>query len=305
LSNGTHVITLTVTDNNGGTGSTAINVIVNPQGNTVPTATITAPVDASSHSEGDYITFSGSGTDTEDGDLNDFSLIWNSNLDGQIGTGNSFTMNTLSVGTHTIHLEAIDRSVTMGVASVGITIGNTAPTATITVPSADATIFEGESLTFNGTGTDTEDGSLDGESLEWISNKDGRVGIGVSPTVTFLSSGAHTITLVATDSNGATGTASVGVTVGNTVPTAAITNPATSASYASGSLVIFTGTGTDTEDGNLYGSSLVWTSGLDGFIGTGTSLSISTLSVGSHLITLTVTDKSGAAGVTTITVTIT
>ncbi len=305
LSNGTHVITLTVTDNNGGTGSTAINVIVNPEGNTIPVPTITSPVNAGSYSEGAYITFSGTGTDTEDGFLKDFSLIWNSNLDGQIGTGNSFTSKTLSPGSHTIQLQAIDSADTMGVASITITIGNTAPTAAITFPSDDESIFEGESITFIGTGTDTEDGSLDGDSLEWISNKDGRVGIGGSSTVSYLSSGDHTITLVATDSSGATGTDSVVVTVENTVPTATITNPAGTASYAGGSLVIFTGTGSDTEDGNLYGASLVWTSDLDGFIGTGRNFSISTLSVGEHLITLTVTDKNGAAAVTTVSITIT
>jgi hypothetical protein len=305
LSNGTHVITLTVTDTSGGTGSTAINVIVNPMGNTIPTATITSPVTASSFSQGDYITFSGSGTDPEDGSLKDFSLIWNSNLDGQIGIGNAFTTNTLSAGSHTIQLQAIDSADTTGVASVTITIGNTAPTATITVPAADVSIFEGESITFNGTGTDPEDGSLDSRALEWISNKDGRIGIGNSSTVTYLSSGDHTITLVATDSNGATGTDSVVVTVENTIPTATITHPATASSYANGSLVIFTGAGTDAEDGNLYGAALVWTSDLDGFIGTGRSFSISTLSVGTHRITLTVTDKSGAAAVITITVIIT
>ncbi len=305
LSNGTHVITLTVTDTSGGTGSTAINVIMNPIGNTIPTATITSPVAASSFSRGDYVTFSGSGTDAEDGSLKDFSLIWNSNLDGQIGIGNAFTINTLSEGSHTIQLQAIDSADTTGIASVIITIGNTAPTATITVPSADVSIFEGESITFSGTGTDPEDGSLDGRALEWISNKDGRVGIGNSSIVTYLSSGDHTITLVATDSNGATGTDSVVVTVENTAPTATITNPATASSYVGGSLVIFTGAGTDDEDGNLYGAALVWTSDRDGFIGTGRSFSISTLSVGTHRITLTVTDKSGAAAVATITVIIT
>ena len=232
-------------------------------------------------------------------------MIWNSNLDGQIGIGNGFTINTLSSGIHTVHLSAVDSADTMGVASVTITVGNTAPTATITVPSGDVSIFEGESITFNGTGTDTEDGALDGDALEWLSSKDGLVGIGVAPTVTYLSSGDHTITLVATDSDGATGTASVVVSVDNTDPTATIVNPASGTSYASGRLIVFTGTGIDDEDGNLYGSSLVWTSNLDGFIGTGRSFSLSTLSVGTHLITLTVTDKTGAAAIATITLTIT
>jgi chitinase len=61
-----------------------------------------------------------------------------------------------------------------------------------------------------------------------------------------------------------------------------------------GQTVTFIGSGTDQEDGTLTGASLVWTSNISGQIGTGTTFSISTLPVGNHFVTLTVTDSQGA-----------
>ena len=54
------------------------------------------------------IQFIGSAYDLEDGELSGNSLVWSSDLDGQIGTGNNFTNNSLSEGTHQITLTATD-----------------------------------------------------------------------------------------------------------------------------------------------------------------------------------------------------
>jgi len=78
---------------------------------------------------------------------------------------------------------------------------------------------------------------------------------------------------------------------------------ATGAMFDNTDLIVFTGTGTDDEDGNLYGSSLVWTSTIDGYIGTGTSFSTN-LTAGSHTINLTVTDSNGSAHSTDISITV-
>jgi hypothetical protein len=76
-------------------------------GNQPPTASITSPANGSSITLGDNITFTGSASDTEDGNVT-ASLSWTSNLDGTIGSGASFSITTLSEGTHTITATATD-----------------------------------------------------------------------------------------------------------------------------------------------------------------------------------------------------
>ena len=74
--------------------------------NTAPVVTISSPTSGSSWGEGASVGFSGSATDTEDGNLG-ASLVWTSSRDGQIGNGTSF-QRVLSVGTHTITAKATD-----------------------------------------------------------------------------------------------------------------------------------------------------------------------------------------------------
>jgi hypothetical protein len=87
----------------------------------------------------------------------------------------------------------------------------------------------------------------------------------------------------------------------NNPPTATITNPSNNSTFTKGDKITFAGAGTDTEDGDLIGDSLIWISDKDGQIGTGTSFSKS-LSVNTHTITLTVTDSNGDLDTTSITV---
>ncbi len=75
--------------------------------NKPPTATITAPADGSTFIAGQTIAFSGTANDAEDGDLT-ASLAWTSDLDGDIGSGGSFSTTTLLVGTHTVTASVTD-----------------------------------------------------------------------------------------------------------------------------------------------------------------------------------------------------
>ena len=90
-----------------------------PSPNQPPTVTITSPADGTTFTQGDQITFRGSATDPENGAL---CLVWTSSIDGQIGTGESFTKSDLLVGTHTITLTATDSQGAKGTASVTITV---------------------------------------------------------------------------------------------------------------------------------------------------------------------------------------
>ena len=79
-------------------------------------------MDGDSYTEGDTITFNGTGKDAEDGTITGSFLVWSSDKEGQIGTGQSFTRNNLSVGVHTITLTATDSDGVTGSSSVVISV---------------------------------------------------------------------------------------------------------------------------------------------------------------------------------------
>lgn len=105
-------------------GCTGSNNWAVPQAasNLPPTAMITAPLDGFISDEGDPVTFTGEGQDSEDGVLSGGSLVWTSNMDGQIGTGLTFDTTTLSRNTHVITLTATDATGATGTASIVVTI---------------------------------------------------------------------------------------------------------------------------------------------------------------------------------------
>lgn len=78
------------------------------QWNLRPTATIYAPAEGASYRYGEVVEFSGGATDPEDGQLTGGALVWQSSLDDQIGTGESFSRDDLSLGNHRIVLTARD-----------------------------------------------------------------------------------------------------------------------------------------------------------------------------------------------------
>ncbi|MDX1999086.1 MAG: pre-peptidase C-terminal domain-containing protein [Thermoanaerobaculia bacterium] len=103
--------------------------------------------------------------------------------------------------------------------AAGITLGggpgNTTPSVTISAPTNGASFTTGTSVTFTGTATDVEDGTLTA-GLTWTSSINGTIGTGGSFSTSTLSVGTHTITASATDTGGATGSASISITVNAT-----------------------------------------------------------------------------------------
>ena len=133
---------------------------------------------------------------------------------------------------------------------------NQAPTARISASptSGNAPL----TVTFDGAGsTDPEGGQL---SYSWDLNGDGTFGDATAPTTsyTYSSSGAYQARLRVTDDQGATGTAMVTITVGNTPPIPVIDTPSAGLTWQVGQTVPFSGHATDTQDGALAASALTW-----------------------------------------------
>lgn len=187
-------------------------------------------------------------------------------------------------------------------------VSNTAPTVNITSPANGGSAIQGTLVSFAGTANDAQDGNISA-NLSWTSNIDGAIGSGASFSTSTLSVGTHTITASVTDSGGLPGSANITFTINptpppNTAPTVTITSPANGTSVTQGTSIAFAGTATDTEDGNIA-ANLSWTSNLDGAIGSGASFSTSSLSVGTHTITASVTDSGGLSDSDSTSVTVT
>ncbi|MFT3707711.1 MAG: PKD domain-containing protein [Archangium sp.] len=306
---GAHRIVLTATDGSGRAAIASINLnVVQPGTNRPPVVLIAAPTNGAQLTLGMPVALQGSATDVEDGTLMGNALAWTSNVDGPLGNGTSVSA-TLTQGVHTLTLTATDSQNATGSASITVSVNqpnNQPPVATITQPTTMQTIFQGASLTFTGTGLDPEDGALTGMSLTWSSSLDGTLGTGSPLTNSTLTVGDHTVTLVARDSGGNSGTATISVRVlpMNQAPTVTITAPATGTTVTAGTNLTFTGTATDPEDGPLTGAAVRWSSSLDGALGTGTSLSTASLSVGNHTISLVATDSGGRSSSASISITV-
>jgi hypothetical protein len=179
--------------------------------NTAPSVSISSPANGSSYASGASVNFTGSANDTQDGLLT-AALAWTSNIDGAIGLGGSFTR-VLSAGTHTIKATAVDSGGLTTVRQVSVTVAssNTAPSVTISSPANGASFASGTVVSFSGSATDTQDGSLTA-ALAWTSNLDGAIGAGGAFTKV-LTAGSHTIKATVTDSGGLTTVRQVTVTV--------------------------------------------------------------------------------------------
>jgi hypothetical protein len=100
--------------------------------NDPPTVSITSPANGSTFDTGANISFAGTASDTEDGDLT-ASLVWTSSIDNQIGTGGNFSA-ILSDGNHTITAEVTDSGGKTASESISITVG-TPPSGDVKVDS--------------------------------------------------------------------------------------------------------------------------------------------------------------------------
>ena len=273
-----------------------------------PVVTITAPLSGAVFDQGQPIELVGSATDVPDGLLTGGQLVWTSAVVGVIGSGERVTFSNAALGVHQLVLSATDRTGHTGLASVSVTVvrpgTNRPPAVTISAPLAGAVLTVGTPVVMQGAAVDPEDGALAGASLRWASSVTGNLGTGASVTAT-LPQGVHTLTLTATDSMGAAASASVVVSVNqpnNQPPAATITQPVGMQTIFEGASLGLAGSGVDPEDGALTGTALSWSSSRDGLLGTGSTLTVSALTVGDHVITLTARDSGGNTGTATLSV---
>lgn len=191
------------------------------------------------------------------------------------------------------------------------------PLVTIQSPADGTTVSQSVPVSLRGQVVDKEfSGALDTIDVVWSANGTPICeGATVDPagtaacTHTFATAGAVTLSLTATNPDGASAAASVDIEVKpNAAPSVSILAPSAVERYYADALIDFQAVATDDND---VPSDLVatWTSDLDGELGvdevpssSGELLGNSVLSEGRHLITLQVEDTTGLVGTDTVVV---
>ncbi|TMA75824.1 MAG: PKD domain-containing protein, partial [Deltaproteobacteria bacterium] len=113
------------------------------------------------------VQFDGSqSTDPDPGD----TLVYAWDFDGSgtfQGSTDPSPQHTFPAGTYTVRLRVTDGGRASSIASIVVTSGNSAPTATISAPLASTAWNVGQTIAFAGSATDPEDGALPGSAFTW------------------------------------------------------------------------------------------------------------------------------------------
>ncbi len=278
---GPYNVTLTVTDNRGGTATTTRQVTA-VAANVLPTAAFTDSV-----TDLDVALDAGGSADP-DGMIS--SYAWDFG-DGSTGTGKTSSRTYTAPGTYTVKLTVTDNrggtaTTTRQVTAVA---ANVLPTAAFTDSVTDL------AATFDAGGSADSDGTISGYAWEF---GDGSTGTGRTSSRTYTAPGTYTVKLTVTDNRGGTATTTRQVTAvaANVLPTAAFTDSVTDLAAT------FDAGGSADSDGTISG--YAWEFG-DGSTGTGKTSNRTYTAPGTYTVKLTVTDNRGGTATTTRQVTAT
>jgi glucose/arabinose dehydrogenase len=133
--------------------------------NQPPTAVATATPTAGSAP----LTVNFNGTGSSDPEGSPLTYAWDLDGDGAYddSTASQPTYTYTAQGSYAAKLRVTDPGGLSGTATVTITVGNTPPTATITTPAAGTPWKVGDVISFSGSATDPQQGTLPASALTW------------------------------------------------------------------------------------------------------------------------------------------
>ena len=298
---GVYTVTLTVTDDDGTTGSDSLVITVTDGGtggNQPPVAVISASPESGPAPL--TVLLNSDGSSDSDGTI--VTYFWEIS-DGRSTSRQNPRVRFNNDGVYTVTLTVTDDQGDTGTDTVTITVGgvptNQPPTA---VASADVTSGDVPlTVNFDGSASSDPDGTI--ASYAWTFG-DGDSATAANPSYSYTTAGTYTATLTVTDNEGATDSASVTIVV--TDP--AVNQPPTavaSADVTSGDApltVNFNGSASSDPDGTI--ASYAWTFG-DGGSATAADPAYSYAAAGNYVAMLTVTDDEGATDSASVTIIVT
>jgi alpha-tubulin suppressor-like RCC1 family protein len=161
---------------------------------------------------------------------------------------------------------------------------------TVVVSPTEVSIAVGATQQFSAVVRDGSGAVVSAPQLTWSSDAVSVAGVDGTGRAAGLARG---IARIKVDYQNVSATAVLTV---RTTPSAQITGPANGTVVLPGTTVGFRGTATNSENAALSGAALVWTSDLNGQLGTGASVDRNDLRPGVHKVVLTATDAAGLIG---------
>ena len=158
---------------------------------------------------GDEIQFDGSASKDDDGTITAFNWDFG---DGEVGEGEQIAHVYAEVGEYTVTLTVTDDKNATGTAEVKVTVTEVEniPPVVVIAGDAELTVKAGDTIELDGSESKDEDGTV--ESYNWDFG-DGASDTEAKTLHIYEKGGEFVVTLTVTDDKGATGTATVKVTV--------------------------------------------------------------------------------------------
>ena len=283
--------------------------------NSPPAAEITAPAEGSSVLAGGSVELRGVVSDTNHS-VNELQVSWFGGGRELCppgppgGDGTSLCSATLVDGEGDIRLEVVDPNGAVATDTVSlVVVGSSPPTAEITAPEGSETFYADVAVGLAGRVADAEDAPAtlqaawtdgDGTALVADATPDAE---GVVGGEAFFEEGTHVVRLIVVDSNGDEASDDVTIRVGpdNTPPTCGLESPEDGGAGGAGATLILRGTA---DDADVPATRLLvtWRSDLDGELdvaspntaGVATGSTDALVTLGTHIITMAVSDEVGA-----------
>ncbi len=300
--NGVYTVTLTVTDDDGGTDSDTLSVTIE---NLDPLCQLVGIINGQWYYYSDIVVDEGQFFDVytywyDYGWLDDLSLTltfgdgrvesWTDDYIGYDLWNHSYGDD----GTYTVTLTVTDDDGGSCNSFFNVTVENVPPAVEA---GPDRVINEGDTVYFNGSFTDP--GWLDTHTYHWDFGDGGEANGTLTPSHTYLDDGVYTVKLTVTDDDGGVGTDTLTVTVKNVPPTVEAGRDQT---VDEGEIVYFIGSFTD--PGVLDTHNITWDLGDGGMAYGALAVGHRYGDNGVYTVTLTVTDDDGGVGSDTLTITV-
>lgn len=291
---GSHIVTLTVTDNAGATATDTVLITINPNQPPVAMAGQDQTVFDKDSTGKESVTLNGSQSIDTDGQIIQYEWRWNDLILGV----SPILQVPAPIGNYTVTLTVTDNGGATASDTVDISVQpNVAPLADA---GTDRTVHDGdgsgsEPVTLNGSASSDSDGTI--TKYEW---KKGPTVLGsAAQLTTILGVGVHLLTLTVTDDGGSTSTDNLVVTVMSNEAPVANAGPDQTATFDVPA--VFNASASTDSDGTLVGYE--WNFG-DGATGSGVSVSHLYPRIGTYTAVLTVTDNGGSTHSDALTVTV-